>query len=130
MSATPQPDEKIQYEFTVLYEIEFDETKMFEFLNLDRKNEDDRKTFFKKIDSREVKKEITSTGDVIIMAVTAIKDTLTEDDEFASDNDDPENIIKVIGCVFEKGKIKNMQQTLEFDENAKRDVVDQINKMQ
>lgn len=105
---------------------------MFNFLKLNKDEPKDVQKFFDKMDSRSVRKEITSAGDVQIISVTAIKDKNDESFEFETDDeaekDIPENIIKVVGCIFKKnGTIKNLQQVLEFDVKAKSDVVDQLN---
>jgi len=45
---------------------------MFDFLNLNIEKPQDILKFYKKMDSRTVRKEITEKGDVIVIAVTTV----------------------------------------------------------
>ena len=81
-----------------------------ELLELSWDTKEDVDKFYHKMTSKVIRKEVTMTGDVIIMAnvVDKLKDST----------------ITIVGCIFLKdGTIKNLSQTLEFDENAKVDVV-------
>jgi hypothetical protein len=76
-----------------------------ELLELSWDKPEDVDAFYKKMDSKSVRKEVTISGDVIIM----------------SNNIDKlgDSTITIVGCIFQRdGLIKNLSQTLEFDENA------------
>lgn len=52
----------------VEYELEFKKTKMLELLGYDIDKKEDVQKFWEKLDSKDVKKEITNDGDVIFVA--------------------------------------------------------------
>ena len=60
---------------------------MFNFLKLNKDEPKDVQKFFDKMDSRSVRKEITTSGDVQIISVTAIKDKNDESFEFETDDE-------------------------------------------
>ena len=111
---------------------------MFEFLGLNKEEPSDFQKFQDIMDSRSVRKEVTSVGNVQIIGVNKKNKISKNDndmeystcleDEFDDKANENSNIISVVGCIFQRdGTIKNLQQELEFDENASKDVVDQLN---
>ena len=109
---------------------------MFKFFKCDKDNEKSVEQFFKIMDKRSVRKEITKNGDVQIISVNDADqvEMFGQDDELKKEeksNQDGDITIKIFGCIFENqtGKIYNLEQELDFDQNARLDVHIQLDKI-